>query len=230
MGESSNVVAEGIEHANVASTGAAVPSSGNNDTHGCHADALEREHAESLALYNAILSCQDSYLSDRLGNAMAVLSEALVKYGPDQLFSSFNGGKDAVVIMHLLRAAMANFNETQIDTQSDTQRLGLGQRLRHRPKFIYFAIDDDFARVLAYIEEARTRFCLDLVTYNGGIVQGLTSHVESMTAAGLHEPAFVRVSVSVCVSFYVSLCLCVCVSLIQSHADPPLTTLQHHLY
>ena len=135
------------------------------------------EHGEALALYNAIVNCDDVYLVDKIKSAMDILFEGLNRYGPDQLFSSFNGGKDAVVIMHLLRAVTAKFSETN------------GAILR--AKFIYFAIEDEFPEVLEYIEESKALYALDLITYEGGIVKGLTEHVENMAATGLNTPAFV---------------------------------------
>lgn len=39
---------------------------------------------------------------------MQVLADSLRLYGPDQLIGSYNGGKDAVVIMHLHRYSTSN--------------------------------------------------------------------------------------------------------------------------
>ncbi len=135
---------------------------------------------ESYKLYEAIINCEDGYISHKIEKAMQILSDALRLYGPDQLFSSFNGGKDAVVIMHLMRAVLAKYNHNRdID-------LGFA-----RPKFIYFAIDDEFSEVLEHIEETKVSYALDLITYNNGIVQGLTEHVTNMNEQGLRNPAFV---------------------------------------
>jgi 3'-phosphoadenosine 5'-phosphosulfate sulfotransferase (PAPS reductase)/FAD synthetase len=45
--------------------------------------------------------------SKPLNSALDILSDALRLYGSEQLFASYNGGKDAVVVLHLLRAVAA---------------------------------------------------------------------------------------------------------------------------
>lgn len=74
-------------------------------------EALNNYHKDALELFKNIRECKDGYISARLNAAVDVLIDALRLYGSDQLFSSYNGGKDAVVIMHLLRAAAAKYSE-----------------------------------------------------------------------------------------------------------------------
>lgn len=68
-------------------------------------------HETSLSLYDKLRECKDGYISSRVNSALDILYDALRLYGPDQVFSSYNGGKDAVVIMHLLRAAVAKYSQ-----------------------------------------------------------------------------------------------------------------------
>lgn len=114
-------------------------------------------HQSSLELYNKFRSFKDGYIANHLNSALDVLYDALRLYGPKQLFSSFNGGKDAVVIMHLLRAATAKYSQ-------DTGAI-------HRPQFVYFAIKDEFPEVIEHINECEELYCLDLVRYDSGISQ-----------------------------------------------------------
>jgi hypothetical protein len=52
--------------------------------------------------YIAWLHClQDPFISDVLHTAMNVYKDGLRLYGPDRLFTSYNGGKDAVVVMQV---------------------------------------------------------------------------------------------------------------------------------
>jgi hypothetical protein len=44
---------------------------------------------------------QDPFISDVLHTAMNVYKDGLRLYGPDRLFTSYNGGKDAVVVMQV---------------------------------------------------------------------------------------------------------------------------------
>jgi FAD synthetase len=46
-------------------------------------------------------------MSKQLNSALDILSGTLRLYGAEQIFGSYNGGKDAVVVLHLLRAVSA---------------------------------------------------------------------------------------------------------------------------
>jgi 3'-phosphoadenosine 5'-phosphosulfate sulfotransferase (PAPS reductase)/FAD synthetase len=133
-------------------------------------------HDDSLKLYYALENCNDSYIRDKVRSALNILDQALRTYGPKQLFSSYNGGKDAEVIMHLLRAAAAKFS--------------VDNGIIVRPKFVYFVIDE-FPEVLEHIQQTQLRLKLDLTAYDGGIMQGLEQHVKHMATEGLTSPAFV---------------------------------------
>ena len=134
-------------------------------------------HTESLKLYYSLIACDDKYISGKIRSALTILEGALNTYGPQQLFSSYNGGKDAVVIMHLLRAAMAKYSEKK--------------GIIYRPKFVYFVIDKEFPQVLEYIGASQRSLALDLTSYDGGIMKGLEQHVINMKANGLKKPSFV---------------------------------------
>ncbi len=141
--------------------------------------SLEELQAASLALYHKLRSCKDGYMSTPLNSALNILSDALRLYGPEQLFASYNGGKDAEVILHLLRAVFAKYSADK------------GTIIQ--PKLIYFAVTDEFPEILAHINESERLLRLDLQRYDIGIVQGLGQHIESMKAAsaGTVCPAFV---------------------------------------
>lgn len=135
-----------------------------------------RAHEDSLRLYEAMSQCEDGYIAHKLHSAMEILSDSIRLYGPEQLFSSYNGGKDAVVIMHILRAVVAKYS-------ADNGKI-------YRPQFIYFAIDDEFPEVLQHIDETTHACALHLTKYECNIKVGLQEHVEKMKADGLVTPAF----------------------------------------
>ena len=116
-----------------------------------------RHHQEALDLYHLFRGCTDTRLAPAINNALDCLHDAIRLYGPKRLISSFNGGKDAVVVMHLLRAAMAKFSH-------DNNRV-------ERPQFIYFAIDHEFDEVLEFIEACEYLYNLKLTKYDCGIIQ-----------------------------------------------------------
>lgn len=124
---------------------------------------LMKSHQESLELYHRFRSCKDGFIMKQLNSALDILYDALRLYGPQQLFSSFNGGKDAVVIMHLLRAVTAKYSDEQ--------------GIIYRPNLVYFAIKDEFPEVLAHIDESEEMYCLNLTRYDTAISQGLSEHI-----------------------------------------------------
>ncbi len=116
-----------------------------------------KEQEASLELYYRFRSSKDGFISAQLNSALDILTNALRLYGPHQLFSSFNGGKDAVIIMHLLRAVTAKYSQ-------DCGKV-------HRPQFVYFAIEDEFPEVIEHINESEKMFNLKLFRYNCAISQ-----------------------------------------------------------
>jgi FAD synthetase len=75
----------------------------------------------------------------------------------DNLLSSYNGGKDADVIMHLLRAVAA--------------KLEHDSGIKNSPKHVYFAVEDEFPEVIEHLEFSQRAYDLDVVRYDCGIVQ-----------------------------------------------------------
>ena len=67
----------------------------------------EKLQADSLALYEKLRGCNDRYMPKQLNSALDILSGTLRLYGAEQIFGSYNGGKDAVVVLHLLIAVAA---------------------------------------------------------------------------------------------------------------------------
>jgi len=138
---------------------------------------LERHHVDSLAFYHALRDCKDGYIAHHVNAALDVLSDAVRLYGPRYLISSYNGGKDADVIMHLLRAVTAKFEKDN--------------GVPCRSQLVYFAIDDEFSEVIDHIKATQLMYDLDIAQYNCGIVQGLKLHVDTMGIGNGTAPAFI---------------------------------------
>jgi FAD synthetase len=134
-------------------------------------------HSNNIALYKAIMECEDAYISEKLKNAVSILNDALRLYGPDQLFTSYNGGKDAVVILHILRAVFADYNE----------RTGNSCR----PNLVYFELNDEFPEVLDHLKSTQEELNLEITSYKSGIREGLIEHINFLQEQGYRTPAFV---------------------------------------
>jgi len=119
---------------------------------------------EALDLYHRMRACRDTYISGEINRALDVLADAYRLYGARAVFCSYNGGKDAVVVTHLMRAALAR------------HCVDIG--CIHRPRVIYFSHDKEFSEILSLIQETTEKFDLELITYDCGFVEGLTQQVE----------------------------------------------------
>ncbi len=62
---------------------------------------------DALELSDQIAACEEKHLVTALNCSMSILCDALRLFGPEKVTVSFNGGKDAVVVLHLFRVAMA---------------------------------------------------------------------------------------------------------------------------
>ena len=130
---------------------------------------------DALALYHKIQNCaeQDTKLGRAVAGAVEVLSQALRLYGDDALVTSFNGGKDAVVVLHLARAVSAG-----VAAQAAAQAAD-GHPAPPPPpppglRVIYFEQRDEFAEVDAFVHECVARYGLRLVSYdNTPFAEGL---------------------------------------------------------
>lgn len=106
----------------------------------------------------------------RLAAGLEVLDAALRLLGPDGLVVAFNGGKDATVVLHLARAAMA----------------GLGPDDRRPLRVMYLPSDDEFPEVDAFVDvTARSFPDIDVSMVLGGLGVGLdrVCSEEARTAA-----------------------------------------------
>eukprot|EP00752_Nemacystus_decipiens_P013632 g12085.t2 len=119
---------------------------------------------DGLNLYHKIMAHEDPKLKEALESAMQVLRDSLRLYGPDQLIGSYNGGKDAVVIMHLQRAAVAKYS--------------VEKGLAFRTKLIYFENDREFPEVEELVNDNEERYDLELARYGTGFVEGLKQRME----------------------------------------------------
>ena len=115
-----------------------------------------------LTLYHRL--CQDAkeetQFGRALGRSLSVMRDAFRLYGPERVVASFNGGKDAIVTLHLSLVALAAHNEA----------VGGSARLR----VIFFEMEDEFPEIEEFVRETIASNSLDLVSCAGvGFADGL---------------------------------------------------------
>jgi FAD synthetase len=95
---------------------------------------------------------------------------------------SYNGGKDAVVILHLVRAALAHFYEKQRETRPDLQP--------ERPRVIYFNHKDEFPEILKLLGDTVRDYDLDMIAFDEGISfsEGLKLLVVNNVVPSANQP------------------------------------------
>ncbi|KAG7363694.1 molybdopterin-binding domain containing protein [Nitzschia inconspicua] len=120
----------------------------------------------SLQLYNDLMNCTDSYVSPAIQSALNTLDHAYRLYGPQSVVCSFNGGKDAVVILHLLRAAHAKYYNTTTTTTSTTTK---NPTRPVRPRAVYFNNNDEFQEVVDFLHDSVQRYDLDMIAFEHGV-------------------------------------------------------------
>lgn len=123
----------------------------------------EAQYQEALALYDRFVSCQDSYMAGAISSALNCLDHSYRLYGPESVLCSFNGGKDACVILHVVRAAYAHYCRNQNITTIT------------RPRVIYFEHADEFPQVREFLHDTVQSFDLEMIAFQQGtsFVSGL---------------------------------------------------------
>eukprot|EP00586_Coscinodiscus_wailesii_P014920 CAMPEP_0172503736 /NCGR_PEP_ID=MMETSP1066-20121228/171777_1 /TAXON_ID=671091 /ORGANISM="Coscinodiscus wailesii, Strain CCMP2513" /LENGTH=656 /DNA_ID=CAMNT_0013279585 /DNA_START=430 /DNA_END=2400 /DNA_ORIENTATION=+ len=145
----------------------------------------EEQYKDSLDLYDRLMACDDDYLAPFIKEALQTLDGAYRLYGPRCVVGSYNGGKDAVVIMHLLRAAHAKYHHNQQQQQQQSsQAVDDNESPRpKRPRVIYFENKHEFPEVLSFLHETTHAFDLSMTAFDPtfSFVTGLSQLVRDVT-------------------------------------------------
>lgn len=121
----------------------------------------ESQYLASLELHDRLMECADSYVAPEIKEALKCLDHAYRLYGPESVICSYNGGKDAVVILHLLRAAHAHYFRSCRREDSSIQPC--------RPRAVYFDHKDEFPEVLSLLHNTVNAYDLDMVVFEQGV-------------------------------------------------------------
>ncbi len=149
---------------------------------GQHAPWSEEQYQKALKLYDRLVSCSDSYVAPGVLDALNTLDHAYRLYGPKSVICSFNGGKDAVVILHLVLAAHAHYYSTYCQQpNNDDGSLMATTTLIVRPRVVYFDHEDEFPEIIDFLHDNVQELDLDMIAFEKGIkfTEGLRILVEN---------------------------------------------------
>jgi len=119
------------------------------------ATLAEVDDRDALALHArlSLRAAEDDDFGMALREGLDVCAQAVRLYGPAGVITSFNGGKDAVAILHLMRAALASY--------CDKAELPQAQL-----PVLFFEQADEFPEVDAFVREAVERYDLKMYAYS----------------------------------------------------------------
>lgn len=109
----------------------------------------------SSQVYQLAETSPDKRFASVLKNAIQIIEEGLDKYPADDIFVSFNGGKDCTALLHLVAAVW--------------QRKSVSRPIQA----IYFRTLDPFSEVEAFIQDAIKRYKVEFTVIPGPIKQAL---------------------------------------------------------
>jgi molybdenum cofactor synthesis domain-containing protein len=121
-------------------------------------------------LHAAMRACKDYDIKPLLDEALDCLRDAIRLYSADAMLCSFNGGKDATVILHLFCAALAAAAASdEADDITTTPPM-------YRPRGVYFDSPNEFPEVLCFTQDTVRDVDMDMLAFCHGtsFVDGLT--------------------------------------------------------
>ena len=138
----------------------------------------ESQYNASLELYDRLMECTDDYVAPGIKDALNYLDHAYRLYGPESVICSYNGGKDAVVILHLLRAAHAHYYRGCREEDDSIEPC--------RPRTVYFDHKDEFPEVMSLLHDTVSTYDLDMVAFEQGVSfsEGLKMLVDNNFPSG----------------------------------------------
>ena len=121
-------------------------------------------YQSAIDLYERMSSCTDSFIAPMLTSALHDLEMAYRLYGPHCMVGSYNGGKDACVIFHLMRAVHAKYCRDTLEMQSESK----GEIMIPRPRVIYFQHPDEFPPVTTLLEDTVVKYDVEMLAFVEG--------------------------------------------------------------
>jgi len=129
----------------------------------------------AIQFYNQLTSCTDPYISKLITQSIHDIEMSFRLYGQYNIISSYNGGKDAVVIFHLVRAVHAHYCQKQLaEHEAKAKKKGEEEEeyIISRPRVIYFQHNDEFPEVLSLLHDTVLEYDVDMIAFKEGVSFG----------------------------------------------------------
>ena len=142
-------------------------------------DNLETPFSSDLRFFEELKACDDAVLAAKISASLTVLLDALRLYGAAGCVASFNGGKDADVVLHLFRAAFAKHC-----ADAGTPAL--------RPRVVYFNDPREFPEVAEHVRHPIARHALNTTVFDCKFVDGIRRLIDEVRASTkIRSPAWI---------------------------------------
>jgi FAD synthetase len=123
--------------------------------------------------------------------AMDTIDGALRFWGTDELVLSFNGGKDATVLLHLVRAAMAGFLDENASAPDKKESCGEHNDSAQEPpsskarlRCVYFVDGNAFGEMEDFLAEMESSCDLSLERFHGSYKEGCRHMIDKYGSRG----------------------------------------------
>jgi len=152
-----------------------IQSKGTSSTTVAAAQWSPAAYNSAIQFYNQLTSCTDPYISKLITQSIHDIEMSFRLYGQYNIISSYNGGKDAVVIFHLVRAVHAHYCQKQLEeAKAKAKKKGEQEEeyIISRPRVIYFQHNDEFPEVLSLLHDTVLEYDVDMIAFKEGVSFG----------------------------------------------------------
>jgi len=123
-----------------------------------------------MEVLQAVNEAGDAYMAERVATAIGLIRRALELYGPSGLAFSFNGGKDSTVLLHLTRAAVAQYRQEHGPGSTGSGDFG-------GIYTFFYDHGDDFQELYEFVAAETQRYGLGTETLRVAYKEGLQTIV-----------------------------------------------------
>jgi FAD synthetase len=123
---------------------------------------------------------QETSFGRKVNGAVSMIERSFDLYGLEQCALSFNGGKDSIVVFHLIRAAISR-RCAKRNKASGSNEGGVEQQIvseLNRMPILYFEKSGEFPEVLEFIKETAKTYCFEYRNFECGYIEGLQQVVD----------------------------------------------------